>query len=483
MKNILLVTVAGILITAAGVWWLFGATRSGVPVTTFDECVVAGNPVMESYPRQCRAGEQNFTEFIGNEFEKTDLIRISTPRPNQKIASPLTITGEARGNWYFEASFPVVLTNWDGLIIAEGIAQAKGDWMTSEFVPFEATLTFTVDKNTYSNRGSLILKKDNPSGLPEHDDALEIPITLAGVTGTKPPPNPVACTQEAKLCPDGSAVGRTGPNCEFAQCPVVGKFCLKDADCPSSKYMCEETQGTGTACPSNDPSCAPAYTTTAGECKLKSGNQCSADSQCVAGNFCHKNICTAPRGRQCTGASDTSCGADFECVQGCGPPVSRGDDPPPPYFCQLKGYVQNCPICLAKDTQIDTPQGAVPVQDLQVGAPVWTATTAGERVLGVIIQVSKTAVFSDHKMVQLVLKDGRTLLVSPGHPTIDGRTVGNLARGDTYDGSQVVSAERVSYAEGYTYDLLSSGETGFYFANSILLDSTLHPKQSMLLNK
>jgi len=30
---------------------------------------------------------------------------------------------------------------------------------------------------------------------------------------------PVACTKEAKICPDGSAVGRTGPNCEFAPCP------------------------------------------------------------------------------------------------------------------------------------------------------------------------------------------------------------------------------------------------------------------------
>ncbi len=30
----------------------------------------------------------------------------------------------------------------------------------------------------------------------------------------------VACTMEAKLCPDGSAVGRTGPNCEFAACPI-----------------------------------------------------------------------------------------------------------------------------------------------------------------------------------------------------------------------------------------------------------------------
>jgi hypothetical protein len=32
-------------------------------------------------------------------------------------------------------------------------------------------------------------------------------------------PEPQACTMEAKICPDGSAVGRTGPNCEFAACP------------------------------------------------------------------------------------------------------------------------------------------------------------------------------------------------------------------------------------------------------------------------
>ena len=30
---------------------------------------------------------------------------------------------------------------------------------------------------------------------------------------------PTACTMDAKICPDGTAVGRTGPNCEFAPCP------------------------------------------------------------------------------------------------------------------------------------------------------------------------------------------------------------------------------------------------------------------------
>ena len=32
---------------------------------------------------------------------------------------------------------------------------------------------------------------------------------------------PVVCTMEAKLCTDGSYVGRTGPTCEFAPCPVI----------------------------------------------------------------------------------------------------------------------------------------------------------------------------------------------------------------------------------------------------------------------
>jgi hypothetical protein len=34
-------------------------------------------------------------------------------------------------------------------------------------------------------------------------------------------PGTKACTEEAKICPDGSSVGRTGPNCEFAECPAA----------------------------------------------------------------------------------------------------------------------------------------------------------------------------------------------------------------------------------------------------------------------
>lgn len=109
---------------------------------------------------------------------KSNLIRLTTPMPGTLVHSPLTITGEARGTWYFEASFPISVVDWDGKIIGTDIAQAQGDWMTENFVPFTATVSFTVPTDTPYRRGALILKKDNPSGLPQNDDALEIPVTF-----------------------------------------------------------------------------------------------------------------------------------------------------------------------------------------------------------------------------------------------------------------------------------------------------------------
>ena len=102
------------------------------------------------------------------------LIEVFSPLEGEAIESPLIVRGQARGTWFFEATFPVVLTNWDGLIIAEGYATAQDEWMTEDFVPFLATLTFDVP-GVY-NRGTLILQKSNPSGLSNNDDAFELPI-------------------------------------------------------------------------------------------------------------------------------------------------------------------------------------------------------------------------------------------------------------------------------------------------------------------
>ncbi len=109
-----------------------------------------------------------------------DLVTIDYPREGAVITSPLTVRGEARGTWFFEASAPMVLTDGDGLIIAESHVQAQGEWMTENFVPFEGKLTFTKPANAaaFGNRGTLILKNDNPSGDPSRDKAVEIPVSF-----------------------------------------------------------------------------------------------------------------------------------------------------------------------------------------------------------------------------------------------------------------------------------------------------------------
>lgn len=139
--------------------------------------------------------------------------------------------------------------------------------------------------------------------------------------------------------------------------------------------------------------------------------------------------------------------------------------------------IATCPICLAGGTLIDTPDGPRPVEDLRLGTLVWTVDNAGKRVAQPVIRLGKTIVPSNHRVVRLVLEDGRQLWVSPGHPTVDGGQVGQLKSGDILSGdihgAQIRSAEWVLYPARATYDLLPAGDTGFYWANGILLASSL----------
>jgi len=132
-----------------------------------------------------------------------------------------------------------------------------------------------------------------------------------------------------------------------------------------------------------------------------------------------------------------------------------------------------CPICLAAGTLIATPSGAVRVTDLTPGMLVWTEAADGTRIAQPVAMVGSMEVPSGHVMVHLRLADGRELLVSPGHLTSDGRPLGSLGRGDALDGSTVTLWELVPYAGARTYDLLPAGPTGTYWANGILLSSTL----------
>jgi len=103
----------------------------------------------------------------------TEDVKLTNLVANDFVSSPFSVEGSARGSWFFEGSFPVKVLDQNGQELGKGIAQAKGEWMTEDFVPFKATVMFT--KPT-SSAGSLVLQNDNPSGLEANAKQLVLPI-------------------------------------------------------------------------------------------------------------------------------------------------------------------------------------------------------------------------------------------------------------------------------------------------------------------
>ncbi|MFA6295154.1 MAG: Gmad2 immunoglobulin-like domain-containing protein [Candidatus Paceibacterota bacterium] len=119
--------------------------------------------------------------FSNLSFDK-EAVMVYNLKEGDTISSPMIITGQAKGPWFFEGVLPIVVVDWDGLIIGEGYVQATSDWMIEGYVSFEGLVSFTSPANnvsgTYSNKGAIIFKKNNPSGLPENDAAIEIPVVF-----------------------------------------------------------------------------------------------------------------------------------------------------------------------------------------------------------------------------------------------------------------------------------------------------------------
>ncbi len=107
---------------------------------------------------------------------KTDMFKSVSVASGQTLPKGTKLTGEVRGNWYFEASFPVELRNASGTPFWTGIAQAQSDWMTVNFVPFSVVLNYTPFGSP--TPATLVFKKDNPSGEPINDDELLIPVVV-----------------------------------------------------------------------------------------------------------------------------------------------------------------------------------------------------------------------------------------------------------------------------------------------------------------
>jgi hypothetical protein len=99
---------------------------------------------------------------------------VTSPKPNASVGKTFVVSGNAPGSWFFEASFPIKVVDADNNFIGNSIAQAQGDWMTTGQVTFSATVTI----ENYSGSATIVLLRDNPSGMPEHDDSVSIPVVI-----------------------------------------------------------------------------------------------------------------------------------------------------------------------------------------------------------------------------------------------------------------------------------------------------------------
>jgi hypothetical protein len=120
-------------------------------------------------PADIPAAAMSYTNATTND------ITVYAPQPRAELTRSFTITGNARGPWYFEASFPVSILGADGSPILQTHATAQSEWMTTEFVPFSVDITVPT---SYTGPATIVLSKDNPSGLPEHDASVSFSVVI-----------------------------------------------------------------------------------------------------------------------------------------------------------------------------------------------------------------------------------------------------------------------------------------------------------------
>lgn len=152
-------------------------------IAVFVLCVIAGIALILWPAPQAPTsnnGQQATSTPSGDEGDTiagiSDLIMVGTPTKGDSITSPLTITGSARGFWYFEATFPVEIRDASGKVIAQHYAEAQSEWMTEDFVIFKATISYPAQPK--GSKGTVILRNSNASGDPERDKSVEIPVVF-----------------------------------------------------------------------------------------------------------------------------------------------------------------------------------------------------------------------------------------------------------------------------------------------------------------
>lgn len=161
-KNIPLVIAIIILLVAVGV--VIFILRYVQPTYETPGTVVI--PTQEITNQATDTANENIDDSI-------ETVIILAPQANSLVTTPLVIQGQAIGTWFFEAALPLQIMDANNTIIGKGVASAQADWMTENLVPFVGTIEFTTPATP---TGWIVIRANNPSGLPENDDEFRMPV-------------------------------------------------------------------------------------------------------------------------------------------------------------------------------------------------------------------------------------------------------------------------------------------------------------------
>jgi hypothetical protein len=169
MNNRIILRVTAVIILAAAAWFLLPYIRKQALVTDFQSCQNAGGVITDGEPVICVYNNKTYAEVQNPQPE----VVLDQPKYGDLVSSPMIVKGKAKGNWFFEGTMPATLKDENGKVLVQQALHADGDWMTTNYVPFSGTMAFDPGTSQY---GVLIINKDNPSGMPELDSSVAVPV-------------------------------------------------------------------------------------------------------------------------------------------------------------------------------------------------------------------------------------------------------------------------------------------------------------------
>jgi len=155
-------------------WWTLIVALLVVIIALLVVLIAAPKPAQAPTMSTSTSPVSTSTPDVTNQPLHTRVI-VTSPAAGATVGQTFTVTGQAPGNWYNEAVFPIQVRDADNNVIGHGQGQAQSDWMTTAQVPFSATVTLDT---VYHGAATLVLLKDNESGLPQNDDSFEVQIVI-----------------------------------------------------------------------------------------------------------------------------------------------------------------------------------------------------------------------------------------------------------------------------------------------------------------